>query len=544
MKKCCQNHFSSMMILIKNYSLLIVGLLATQNIFGATVNRNDATSKDFYTAGKPCIVTFNNLYDTICSNDYVVFNNDTLNVTGLYLDTLMNNAGCDSIITLHLLVNASPVLTVYASPSVACFGSSVTLVSTGATVYTYNGVVGSDSWIAAASVTNYTITGANAQGCTADTIITISVNMAVSNIALTMPNNSSSNAGFKSTAQMQADGMMLNFFDANCSLIATLNDATGGNVLGLTTAQVTVEPNVITCSKLPYVSRWYHITPKQQGAAIVTLYLTQNDFDNYNAAATTWPQLPTSATDAVGMANVRITKINGVLGVDSGIVITPVLKYDSNNKYWSATFAVDSFSQFYFHSVNALNAPLNIELTKFTGYQIAMANLLQWTTISETNNAFFNVLYSTHAQSFEIINTVATKATNGTSALPLDYEIMHNNWKVGHNYYQLQNIDVTGKTTNHTKVIDLFRTQDGSLVKLYPNPTSGNLQIEFIAPRSQALTIKVLDISGRVVRQIETNTEKGINTFKLDITNLANGIYTVQLLQSGIISYNGLLYKQ
>ncbi|MFM2225306.1 MAG: hypothetical protein RJA07_1508 [Bacteroidota bacterium] len=42
---------------------------------------------------------------TICSNQYYSFNNHQLNQTGIYYDTLQNYVGCDSFITLHLIVN-------------------------------------------------------------------------------------------------------------------------------------------------------------------------------------------------------------------------------------------------------------------------------------------------------------------------------------------------------------------------------------------------------------------------------------------------------
>jgi len=44
------------------------------------------------------------VYDTICYNDSYVFNGETLNLTGIYIDTLASVHQCDSIVTLHLTV--------------------------------------------------------------------------------------------------------------------------------------------------------------------------------------------------------------------------------------------------------------------------------------------------------------------------------------------------------------------------------------------------------------------------------------------------------
>ncbi|MBL7788369.1 MAG: gliding motility-associated C-terminal domain-containing protein [Chitinophagales bacterium] len=52
---------------------------------------NDTTKKDSFR--------------TICKNQSVVFNGQTLNTTGVYRDTFMNSKGCDSFLYLHLTVN-------------------------------------------------------------------------------------------------------------------------------------------------------------------------------------------------------------------------------------------------------------------------------------------------------------------------------------------------------------------------------------------------------------------------------------------------------
>jgi gliding motility-associated-like protein len=55
------------------------------------LNVNDTTKKDSFR--------------TICKNQSVVFNGNTLNTSGTYRDTLINANGCDSFVYLHLIVN-------------------------------------------------------------------------------------------------------------------------------------------------------------------------------------------------------------------------------------------------------------------------------------------------------------------------------------------------------------------------------------------------------------------------------------------------------
>jgi hypothetical protein len=52
----------------------------------------------------PATSSLFNKSDTICYNQLFVFNGSNLNVSGIYLDTLINYLGCDSILTLNLFV--------------------------------------------------------------------------------------------------------------------------------------------------------------------------------------------------------------------------------------------------------------------------------------------------------------------------------------------------------------------------------------------------------------------------------------------------------
>lgn len=62
-------------------------------------------------------------------------------------------------------------------------------------------------------------------------------------------------------------------------------------------------------------------------------------------------------------------------------------------------------------------------------------------------------------------------------------------------------------------------------VELYPNPTTGTLNIN--APTSEAITVTILDGSGRVVQQQQI---QGTNSIEME--NLAAGYYFVELMQN------------
>lgn len=65
--------------------------------------------------------------------------------------------------------------------------------------------------------------------------------------------------------------------------------------------------------------------------------------------------------------------------------------------------------------------------------------------------------------------------------------------------------------------------------KIYPNPSTGILNIDI--PVNEKTTIEVFNMLGKMVYSSEFLNSKSI---KLDLSNLSNGIYNVQLISSGV----------
>ncbi len=77
--------------------------------------------------------------DTICSGTTVTFNGNVLTASGTYLDTLANVNGCDSFVTLNLLVKPMPAAPVISGDTFYCQGETFvpfTVTGTGILWYT------------------------------------------------------------------------------------------------------------------------------------------------------------------------------------------------------------------------------------------------------------------------------------------------------------------------------------------------------------------------------------------------------------------------
>ena len=64
---------------------------------------------------------------------------------------------------------------------------------------------------------------------------------------------------------------------------------------------------------------------------------------------------------------------------------------------------------------------------------------------------------------------------------------------------------------------------------VYPNPTSGKINIEFTSSAKADHTIRITDLAGRVVVVKEVNAAAGTNVVSLDLTEQGAGMYLVHI---------------
>jgi hypothetical protein len=119
-----------------------------------------------------CTATSTTISDTACSTYTSPSGNYTWSVSGTYTDTILNNAGCDSIITIQLTILPPPVVLVsYTGPTSFCQGDSLVL-SVSSTMSSWqwfrngNAIPGQTSYTFAAKRRgNYYCSGTDSNGC-------------------------------------------------------------------------------------------------------------------------------------------------------------------------------------------------------------------------------------------------------------------------------------------------------------------------------------------------------------------------------------------
>jgi len=71
------------------------------------------------------------------------------------------------------------------------------------------------------------------------------------------------------------------------------------------------------------------------------------------------------------------------------------------------------------------------------------------------------------------------------------------------------------------------------VLKLYPNPATDKLNVEFLSTQNSAAKLSVYNLSGQKVFTAETETTEGMNTQSINTNALSNGVYIFEVYSNG-----------
>ena len=66
-------------------------------------------------------------------------------------------------------------------------------------------------------------------------------------------------------------------------------------------------------------------------------------------------------------------------------------------------------------------------------------------------------------------------------------------------------------------------------MKAYPNPTQGKLNLEFNIASGENYSLKVMDMTGRLVQTMNGRASIGENLIELDMSGFAKGLYQLSI---------------
>lgn len=317
---------------------------------------------------------------------------------------------------------------------------------------------------------------------------------------------------------------------SNCTnLVASIQSGSPYTITGTVTTTVWVQG----IQPSGYVKRHYQIIPASNAgsaSARVTLYFTQQEFNDYNAVSAV--DLPAGPADASGKANLLIEKLPGISSDGTGlpssytgspVLINPVdtdIIWNSTAARWEISFEVTGFSGFF---VKTASSTLPLRLISFDVIQQGGCNLLSWKTADEQNVRVIAVERSAGNGGFVEVSSVQPK--NETLNL---YSSADCSGAEGNLQYRLKITDYDGSVVYS----DIIPIRKGAVVsKVYPNPVFNQTTVSVGSGELLHTTASLINNEGQILRQFKISALQ----FELDMRQLQPGIYWLRLADNSNI---------
>ena len=180
---------------------------------------------------------------------------------------------------------------------------------------------------------------------------------------------------------------------------------------------------------------------------------------------------------------------------------------------------------FSFQATAQSSVSLPIELLSFSGKAIANYNLLNWSTVTEINNDYFDVQRASDGVNFTKVGTVNGA---GNSNSTLNYSFTDHKPFDEISYYRLKQIDFNG-TSTFTNTIAIKKSLEEGIV-IFPNPTENLIKLNIFSNEANNYEIIINEVSKLVHKQFIA-IEKGSQLIDLAIfEKLAKGVYFIKVL--------------
>ncbi|MCE6992773.1 GEVED domain-containing protein [Dyadobacter sp. CY323] len=315
-------------------------------------------------------------------------------------------------------------------------------------------------------------------------------------------------------------------FADDCRIIASITPSGASPVSGEIVSTVYIDETVP--SARPYVARHYDLSPTVNPAgatATITLYFTQEDFNNYNAAAGDI-LLPSSPTDS--KANLYINQFHGTSQTgapntysgEAGLPFHPGednIHWAEVLKRWEITFDVTGFSGFF---VTGNSSPLPVTLARMRAKVIENTDVaIEWETSSEVNFDRFELQKSSNPKNgFVFLSNIAPQPGTGK------YQYLDRDVQSGATqYYRLKMIDLDGSHA-WSKIVSARLEKASVEVTVFPNPAGNEFTITSSVP---IVGFKLINDAGKTV--FDKPTESETQKQKLNVNSYQSGIYHLRI---------------
>lgn len=475
--------------------------------------------------------------------------NPTINFTtgGSYVVSLQssNLIGPGTVSSQTITVVATPTITVANNSQTVCAGSVVTYTASGATAYTWSG--GGSAAVntyTPASSTVYTVTGTTS-GCSSQRTASVTVNnlptVSITGGSSICPGGSAALTAAGANTYTWSTSATTTSISVSPTVTTTYT-VTGTATTGCTNTAVrtvTVNPlptiNVSTSSSVVCLGQTANLNASGAstytwmpgslvGAAVVTSPITN----------TTYTVTGTSAAGCTNTA-VRSVTVNPLPIVNTSVTNSVICAGQST------TLTASGASTYTWNPGGITGSPIVVNPTSTTVYTVTGRNA-NGCSNTATRAVTVNPLPTINASSSSsLICTGQTATLNATGAVTYT-------WNPGGATGASTAVSPTVNTTysvsgtgsngcNNTAMYTLSVSACTGIEQIvnaggytiFPNPTTGKLNIQFNVNSQTVINAEVVDALGKVVLKQTLNFNAGENTQSINMASLSNGLYFINL---------------
>lgn len=170
-----------------------------------------------------------------------------------------------------------------------------------------------------------------------------------------------------------------------------------------------------------------------------------------------------------------------------------------------------------------------IQLTEFNGsVETDCGFKLNWTAENQQNTIRYEIEYSTDGNNFTKVGEVTGNRSSNSS----DYTFSYNPGTQQNAFFRLKSVDQFGMDT-YSQVINIVNTCARELaIVISPNPFRDQLKLDITLPKAAEFTARISNSVGQTVLRKTYNLVAGRQIVYLNGSNLAKGVYTLELVSN------------
>ena len=203
-------------------------------------------------------------------------------------------------------------------------------------------------------------------------------------------------------------------------------------------------------------------------------------------------------------------------------VADAVTSTNNNTITFSTNNNITTFSQFTI--IN--DAVLAVELLDFKAVLTNQQVALTWQVADEKDVKYYAIERSWDGKNFDFIKK-QDKGNFSTTDAPPQYSVV---------YYRLKVVENDGKFAYSPIRSVIFDAHTQTDFKIYPNPTTDILNVQFEAERAQIVDFELINSIGQIVHNYRLNGKEGSNHLFFKTSFFAKGVYSLRIKQGGKVT--------